>query len=588
MTMEYNSVGSITRKTQTSDKTSGPGGNKWIPQKKTTYDFRYTYDPKQPHAATHIGSQTYTYDADGNQTGRTDDLTGQRQNLVWDEENRLRSVAVNGQLNSYVYDAAGERVLKGQGAGQSVFVNGDLKAGSGGLGNFTVYVNPYLVAQSGQYSKHYFIENQRITTRLEQGWQKQVSAPAAGDTIAYSKKEQKLLQGIARDQQAIQGSSQQPVTAVTGPDARGVASSNGQAGGNGNGIGTTGGSAGSANNGNHYAYGHYKGHTDTTNQSFLYFYHPDHLGSTSYVTDDAGEVYEHMEYFAFGETFVQEHSNTDRIPYLFNGKELDEETGLYYYGARYYDPRTSIWQSVDPLADIFAGWAPYNYGLNNPLRFTDPTGLGPGDRVKKAASLEGHKYSQVEGLNTGHELRTGNSPKALEYLDCSEFVCRVMADDGITNGVQQMSTKELVDFFGNKDKFIRSEDEPQSGDIFLWRDGDDGHTGVVVSYDAQSGTVVTSEARGVKYGSLQVQRQLSVFTGHAGWKGFYRPKKENHNNSQQKESGRKESSNDRFKRLMQKAGEALQKSNEEIRKWESLRKEAEKNKQDEVGKEGQK
>jgi RHS repeat-associated protein len=37
--------------------------------------------------------------------------------------------------------------------------------------------------------------------------------------------------------------------------------------------------------------------------------------------------------------------------YKFNGKELDEETGLYYYGARYYDPRISIWLSVHPLAE---------------------------------------------------------------------------------------------------------------------------------------------------------------------------------------------------------------------------------------------
>ncbi|WP_374541771.1 RHS repeat-associated core domain-containing protein [Flavobacterium sp.] len=38
--------------------------------------------------------------------------------------------------------------------------------------------------------------------------------------------------------------------------------------------------------------------------------------------------------------------------YKFNGKELDEETGFYYYGARYYNPKFSIWLSVDPLAEI--------------------------------------------------------------------------------------------------------------------------------------------------------------------------------------------------------------------------------------------
>ena len=81
-----------------------------------------------------------------------------------------------------------------------------------------------------------------------------------------------------------------------------------------------------------------------------------------------------MEYFAFGQTFVEEHSNTDRTPFLFNGKELDDETGLYYYGARYYEPGTSVWLSLDPMADDYPGWSPYNYCLNNPVVNFDPDG----------------------------------------------------------------------------------------------------------------------------------------------------------------------------------------------------------------------
>ncbi len=53
-------------------------------------------------------------------------------------------------------------------------------------------------------------------------------------------------------------------------------------------------------------------------EPFRYFYHPDHLGSTSYITDATGEVYQHLEYFAFGETFVEEQGNTDKLPYKFN------------------------------------------------------------------------------------------------------------------------------------------------------------------------------------------------------------------------------------------------------------------------------
>src|SRR5438093_5409270 len=79
----------------------------------------------------------------------------------------------------------------------------------------------------------------------------------------------------------------------------------------------------------------------------LFFYHPDHIGSTNYVTDLNGKLYEHLEYFPFGESWVEENSNQQRTPYLFSAKELDEETGLYSFGRRYYDPRTSVWQSPD-------------------------------------------------------------------------------------------------------------------------------------------------------------------------------------------------------------------------------------------------
>lgn len=62
-------------------------------------------------------------------------------------------------------------------------------------------------------------------------------------------------------------------------------------------------------------------------------------------------------------------------PYKFNAKELDTETDLYYYGARYYNPRLSVWYGVDPLAEKAPGWTPYRYGFNNPIKYTDPKGL---------------------------------------------------------------------------------------------------------------------------------------------------------------------------------------------------------------------
>ena len=51
-----------------------------------------------------------------------------------------------------------------------------------------------------------------------------------------------------------------------------------------------------------------------------------------------------------------------------------KKTGLYYYGARYYDPKRSFWLSVDPLEEITN--STYAYVWNDPVNFTDPTGWG--------------------------------------------------------------------------------------------------------------------------------------------------------------------------------------------------------------------
>ena len=59
---------------------------------------------------------------------------------------------------------------------------------------------------------------------------------------------------------------------------------------------------------------------------------------------------------------------------MFNAKELDNETGLYYYGARYLDPTGAMWLSVDPLFEKYAGMSPYNYCAGNPVKLVDPTG----------------------------------------------------------------------------------------------------------------------------------------------------------------------------------------------------------------------
>src|SRR6056297_3336489 len=114
------------------------------------------------------------------------------------------------------------------------------------------------------------------------------------------------------------------------------------------------------------------------------------------ITDASGEAIQHLEidrreireppvkpeqgreqYMAFDEVFVDQRRTGFGTPYKFNGKELDCESGYYYYSARYYDPRMARFLGVDPLADapLNVGTSPYAYVWNNPLKFIDPTGM---------------------------------------------------------------------------------------------------------------------------------------------------------------------------------------------------------------------
>ena len=107
---------------------------------------------------------------------------------------------------------------------------------------------------------------------------------------------------------------------------------------------------------------------DTTHHEDIFYYHTDHLGSTSYITDAKANVAQFDAYLPYGELLVNEHSSTEELPYKFNGKELDEETGLYYYGARYMNPKTSLWYGVDPLAEKYPSVDGYEYCVGNPVK----------------------------------------------------------------------------------------------------------------------------------------------------------------------------------------------------------------------------
>jgi RHS repeat-associated protein len=119
----------------------------------------------------------------------------------------------------------------------------------------------------------------------------------------------------------------------------------------------------------------------------VYYFLTDHLGSVDVVMDDQGKIVERADYMPFGSDRLRITSaDTTDIDYKFTGKEMDDETGLMYYEARYYDPAIGRFITLDPLlldegskplASVLSNpqsLNPYSYVTNNPVRYTDETG----------------------------------------------------------------------------------------------------------------------------------------------------------------------------------------------------------------------
>ena len=150
-------------------------------------------------------------------------------------------------------------------------------------------------------------------------------------------------------------------------------------------------------------------------------------------------------------------------PYLFNGKELDEETGLYYYGARYYNPRYSVWLGVDPMVEKGTFLSPYVYCFNNPVKLVDFDGLWPGvttifTQGNIGAGLGFGLYAiQQSGISYDsygktHFTMTGTAYIVNQNLDEGSLNPKFIlgADVGLSFGVtQDWSSDSFIESIGN-------------------------------------------------------------------------------------------------------------------------------------------
>jgi len=153
-----------------------------------------------------------------------------------------------------------------------------------------------------------------------------------------------------------------------------------------------------------------------------YYFHEDHLGGASIMTDEDGEIVAEYQYYPYGGTYSEETSGEDfGNSYKYTGQEEDAEIGLYYYGSRYYNPEVTKFMSQDPAVydERFLemlrdpqSFNTYAYVRNNPIKYIDPSGEEPN---KAQAGTVGDVWNSM--LPTSYSYQASNSAVINKFLN---------------------------------------------------------------------------------------------------------------------------------------------------------------------------
>ncbi|MPL99081.1 hypothetical protein SDC9_45296 [bioreactor metagenome] len=337
--MSYSPSGRITNKTLYGNKIDNNGTS--------TLDHKtdYNYTGSNPYGVSDTydninGIQNnFDWDIKGNMILHNSPQWGNRQ-LCWTEDNRLQAVKDDKMGVYYNYDATGERNLKLTGGTIDLTQNGTT-INIPILDQQTLYASALVTVNDKGYTKHYFEEGKRICSKIGSGELQDIwtlSTPIEDD---YQKiHDNRSIGGVIK---IFDICMKLPVEIKNKDLFKEIILP-------------------------------YESQVNSSEPVF--YYHSDHLGSASYITDDSGIETQQLVYLPFGEDWVDMKYNTGQYetPYKFNGKEKDEETGYNNYGARYYYDWASIWLSVDPMSDKYPHVTNYIYCSNNPVMVVDPDG----------------------------------------------------------------------------------------------------------------------------------------------------------------------------------------------------------------------
>ena len=398
VTMSYDNMGGIVQKNQTASL-NYPG----YPGEK--YNYYYTQgNTAHPHATSKVWDRrnhkqyTYGFDGNGNPTTTHEQyappLQGQPnpsgpidliQQNYWDEQNQLRGLWNLSGLHHYIYDADGQRLMKSSVPMSYSSVNAQQLQATNSIAaeDYTVYVSAGLVYESNRgsttYTKHYYAGPLRVASQIGSENPNYERHPVSGGNIApggpanttpesYGVAVLSDLNTLLANYGMAVDANEPPqdtlsMQVINDPDeckifyGDDVIEENRCLCDNFPDIAIQ-----QGKNCNPY--------------TPIYWYHPDYIGNIEFVTDRTGQPYQHFYYAAFGDPMVSQHVGTGNFnsTFRFNAKEFDEETGNYYYGARYYEPKSSVWMGVDALATSYPGMNPYNFVMGNPIMAVDPDG----------------------------------------------------------------------------------------------------------------------------------------------------------------------------------------------------------------------
>ena len=314
--------------------------------------------------------------------------TEQFRRHVWNETGQLAAAFGNEYCGYYAYDAQGNRAYKITGYVVEDQHNAGYPSYTAYFDDATMYVNPYMVVTPQGYTKHYYNGSQRIASRLGDYWNLEDPSVDAEDELATADSLwlhtttiiEPSHQDMEGDYQYIQADGSNLPIVSYGPYISSIRGFHAE----------------------DILWGVFSGSCraddDGMTDDGVFYYHPDHLGSTTWITSDRGQVVQYLHYMPFGELWESQQVSEYDERFKFTGKERDSETGYDYFGARYYLSLLGIWMSPDPFIDKNVGISSYAFCSWNPINRLDPNGMDDYEFNSKGTLVNHFKNTDSDGI----------------------------------------------------------------------------------------------------------------------------------------------------------------------------------------------